>query len=85
MMPFDADGKRASYRECLRTWQKHLTWNKPETDKTKPRALVQNQQTRELISTCFTRMPGESYRRRLGSLLLYLRNVFRAIINFLVC
>ena len=32
----------------------------------------------------FTRMPGESYRRRLGSLLLYLCYVLRALINFLV-
>ena len=33
----------------------------------------------------FTRLPGESYRRRLRSLLLYLCYVFRALINFLVC
>ena len=33
----------------------------------------------------FTRMPGESYRRQLGSLLLCLCDVFRALINFLVC
>ena len=33
----------------------------------------------------FTRMPGESYRRRLRSLLLYLRYFFRALINSLVC
>ena len=33
----------------------------------------------------FTRMPGESYRRRLRSLLLYLCYVFRALINSLVC
>ena len=32
-----------------------------------------------------TRMPGESYRRRLGSLLLYLRYVFRALTNSLEC
>ena len=32
----------------------------------------------------FTRMPVESYRRRLGSLLLYLCYVFRALINSLV-
>ena len=32
----------------------------------------------------FTRMPGESYRRRLGSLLLYLCHVFRAL-NKLAC
>ena len=32
-----------------------------------------------------TRMPGESYRRRLRSLLLYLCYVFRALINSLVC
>ena len=32
----------------------------------------------------FTRMPGESYRRRLGSLLLCLCDVFRALINSLV-
>ena len=33
----------------------------------------------------FTRMPGESYRRRFRSLLLYLCYVFRALINSLVC
>ena len=33
----------------------------------------------------FTRMPGESYHRRLRSLLLYLCYVFRALINFFVC
>ena len=33
----------------------------------------------------FTRMPGESHRRRLRSLLLYLCDVFRALINSLVC
>ena len=32
----------------------------------------------------FTRMPGESYRRRFRSLLLYLCYVFRALINSLV-
>ena len=33
----------------------------------------------------FTRMPGQSYRRRLRSLLLCLCYVFRALINSLVC
>ena len=33
----------------------------------------------------FIRMPGESYRRRLTSLLMYLCKVFRALINSLVC
>ena len=33
----------------------------------------------------FTRKPGESYRRRLRSLLLYLSYVFRTLINSLVC
>ena len=33
----------------------------------------------------YARMPGESYRRRLGSSLLYLCDVFRALINSLVC
>ena len=32
----------------------------------------------------FTHLPGESYCRRLGSLLLYLCYVFRALINSLV-
>ena len=31
------------------------------------------------------RMPGESYGRRLRSMLLYLCYVFRALINSLVC
>ena len=38
----------------------------------------------ELMYLVFTRMPGESYRRRLGSLLLDLCYVFRALINSLV-
>ena len=40
----------------------------------------------EFIYLVFTRMPAESYRRQLvRSLLLYLRYVFRALINSLVC
>ena len=39
----------------------------------------------EFVCLVFTRMPGESYRRRLGSLLLYLCYVFRTLINSLVC
>ena len=37
------------------------------------------------IYLVFTRMPGDSYRRRLRSLLSYLCYVFRALINSLVC
>ena len=39
----------------------------------------------EIMYLVFTRMPGESYRRRLRSLLLYLCYVFRALISSLVC
>ena len=39
----------------------------------------------EFMYLVFTRMPGENYRRRLMSLLLYLCNIFRALINSLVC
>ena len=35
----------------------------------------------EVMYLVFTRMPGESCRRRLRSLLLYLCYVFRALIN----
>ena len=38
-----------------------------------------------LCTLYFTRMPGESYRRRLRSSLLYLSYVFQALINSLVC
>ena len=38
----------------------------------------------EFMYFVFARMPGESYRRRLGSLLLYVCDVFRALINSLV-
>ena len=38
----------------------------------------------EFMYLVFTRMPGESYRRRLRSLLLYLCDDFRALINSLV-
>ena len=37
----------------------------------------------EFMYLVFTRMPSESCRRRLGSLLLYLFDVFRALINSL--
>ena len=39
----------------------------------------------EFMYLVFTRMPGESYRRRVMSLLLCLCDVFRALINSLVC
>ena len=39
----------------------------------------------ESLYLVFTCMPGESYRRRLGSLLLYLCYVFQALINSLGC
>ena len=39
----------------------------------------------EFMYLSFTRMPGESYRRQLRSLLLYLCDIFRALINSLVC
>ena len=39
----------------------------------------------EFMYLVFTRMPGESYRRRPRSLLLYFRYVFRAIINSPAC
>ena len=58
----------------------------------RPRALVQNQHTKTeavplmgFMYLVFTRIPGESYRRRLRPLLLYLCYVFRALINSLVC
>ena len=39
----------------------------------------------EFMYLVFTRMPGESYHRWLGSLLLYLRYVFQVLINSPVC
>ena len=39
----------------------------------------------EFLYLVFTRMSAESYRRRLGSLLFYLCDVFRVLINSLVC
>ena len=39
----------------------------------------------EFLYLVFKRMPDESYRRQLGSLLLCLCDVFRALINSLVC
>ena len=39
----------------------------------------------EFVNLVFTRMPGEGYRRRLRSLLLYLCYVFRAVIISFVC
>ena len=37
-----------------------------------------------LVDLVFTRMPHQSYRRLLGSLLMCLCNVFRALVNSLV-
>ena len=62
---------------------------------TRPTVLAQNQHTREWIWGCtsglvvflylvFTRMPGESYRRWLGSVLMCLCDGFWALINSLV-
>ena len=39
----------------------------------------------EFMYLAFTRMPGESYRRRLRSFSLYLCYLFRVLINFPVC
>ena len=39
----------------------------------------------EFMYIVFTHMLDESYRRQLGSLLLCLCNVFRALINSLLC
>ena len=39
----------------------------------------------ELMYLVFARMPGESHRRQLRSLLLYLYYEFRALINSVVC
>ena len=60
------------------------------SNRTRLRAPVQNQQSMELISARNTSRtqagkPGESYRGRLRSLLLSLCDVFRALINSLVC
>ena len=39
----------------------------------------------EFIYLVFTRMPGESYRKQLLSLLFCLCDIFQALINSLVC
>ena len=39
----------------------------------------------EFMYLVFTRMPGESYRKRLRSFLLYLCYVFRELFNSLMC
>ena len=48
-------------------------------------AFLQDAPLVEFMDLVFTYMQGESYRRRLRSLLLYLCYVFRALINPLVC
>ena len=53
--------------------------NKGKTTKIEDVPLVEF-----IMYLVFTRMPGERYRRRLRSL-LYLCDVFRALINSLVC
>ena len=54
----------------------------------RPRASVRNIEDvplGECLYHVFTRMPGESFRRRLRSLLLCLCDVFRALIISLMC
>ena len=67
--------------ECLTSsWEDSSppsSWSRLDSVEDKP--LV------EFMCLVFTRMPGESYRRRLRSLLLYLCDVFRALIISLVC
>ena len=46
--------------------------------------MIEDVPLMELMYLVFTRMPGESYRRRLRSY-LYLCCVFRALITSLVC
>ena len=64
-------------------------WNR-----TRPRALVQNQHMRELTEDVppvefmpfvFTRVSGESYHWQLRSFLLRLCDIFRVLVNSLVC
>ena len=47
--------------------------------------MAENVPLVEFMYLVFTRMPGDSYRRRLRSLLWCLCDVFRALINSLVC
>ena len=73
----------SSYIACTSyIWDLLIKKERKEKKKKKKRedlALV------EFMYLVFTHMPGESYRRRLGSLLLYLCDVFRALINSPVC
>ena len=69
---------------------KHTVKRKKEKKKRKKKdamkhaaCIIDDVPVVEIMSLVFTRMPGESYRRPLGSLLLYLCYVFRALINSL--
>ena len=55
-----------------------------ETESAATKPLMKDVPLVEFMYFVFTQMPGESYRRRLRSLLLYLRYVFRTLINYIV-
>ena len=82
--------KRAVIRLMNTNWLKSETERGPDRSCRFNTDSTQIQHTRdvplvEFMYLVFTRMPGESSRRRLGSLLLYLCYVFRVLINSLVC
>ena len=60
-------------------WANHAVSNVPLMHLLEDVPLV------EFMYLVFTRMPGESYCRRLRSSVLYLCYVFRALISSLVC
>ena len=66
-------------------WRMKLMRRRKISSTHRPVRVSHEQQTVMWMYLVFTRMPGESYRRWLRSLLLYLCDVFRALINSLVC
>ena len=74
------------YFSQLGSFRDHYSFgSKKRKDRQQQKDKKRNDKTVEIVYLAFTRMPGESYRRRLRSLLLCLCDVFRALINSLVC
>ena len=94
-MELDKQNNHSSIAEALFMLSSKSTLQNVMCTIYKPFGLIislDNHQTRGIINVLvqfmylvFTPMPGESYRRQLGSLLLCLCDVFRALINSLVC
>ena len=74
-----------SIKMCRLLWKTPRTEQNRQATKCTELYLFEDIALVEFMYLVFTRMPGESYHKRLRSLLLYLCYVYRALIDSLVC